>query len=50
LALLSSQIAGLVEYNFGDSKVFLLTLFVLGIGAGELSKKELIPRPTKRDV
>lgn len=40
LAIISSQIAGLVEYNFGDSKVFLITLFILGLGAGEIARRE----------
>ncbi len=40
LAIISSQVAGLVEYNFGDSKVYLMTLFVLGLGAGEIARLE----------
>jgi len=33
-AIISSQIAGIVEYNFGDTKVFLMSLLVVGILAG----------------
>jgi O-antigen ligase len=38
-SLLSWQLAGLVEYNFGDSEVFLLALALIGILAA-LSRKE----------
>jgi hypothetical protein len=35
LALLSNQIAGLVEYNFGDSEILMILFVCLGIYLGE---------------
>lgn len=39
LALLSSQLAGIIEYNFGDTEVFFVNLVVLGILGALLRKK-----------
>jgi O-antigen ligase len=35
LALLSNQMAGLVEYNFGDSEILMILFICLGIYLGE---------------
>lgn len=40
-AIVSSQIAGIVEYNFGDSKVYLLSLLVVGVLAGLATETKL---------
>lgn len=39
LALLSNQIAGLVEYNFGDSEILMILFISLGIYLGEREKE-----------
>ena len=40
LAILSNQIAGLVEYNFGDSEILMILFICLGIYLGEREKPE----------